>query len=161
MANDYTLSSSWIDIPKNKLEQAKTVIDQAFKDCLILEAKNQGVDLEKEPDFCNVNLEATVEGDNEPDCAQCGVWIRDNGESFDPEQAELIARRIIEELEIDEPFCCSWATTCSKQRIDSFGGGAFALSRGRMTVWVDAMSYVQDAINCADRLPVDSTSNAE
>ncbi len=159
MANNYTQSSSWLTIPKAKLGQADEVLEKAFIECLKFDAKNQGIGSDVDlDDFCSVTLEATIEGDEEADDDRCGIWIRDNDESFDPGQAEIIARMIVEELQLDESyvFCCSWANICSKQRIDEFGGGAFALARGRMTVWVDAMSYVQDAINLAD-----SINNAE
>ena len=62
------------------------------------------------------------------------------------EHVEQIARVIIEELEIDEPFYCSWSYTCEKPRIDQFGGGALVVQRGKDTKWVDAMNFVHEYI---------------
>jgi hypothetical protein len=75
------------------------------------------------------------------------VDVRLNGdESINPDHVEQIARALIEELELDKPFYCSWAYTCSKPRIDEFGGGAFAIVRGKQTYWIDAMGAVMDQV---------------
>ena len=62
-------------------------------------------------------------------------------ECIDTTQVAIFAQALLDELEIDEPFCFSWAYTCSKPRIDEFGGGACKVRRGMAPVWVDAMEY--------------------
>ena len=59
---------------------------------------------------------------------------------------ERAVKAVLEECEIDEPFFCSWAYTCDRQRVDEFGGGAFAVQRGKDTLWIDAMSAVRTAV---------------
>mgnify|MGYP003589551477 CR=1 FL=1 len=73
-----------------------------------------------------------------------GVWFHVE-ESGNTDHVEAIARALLEELEMDEPFVCSWAYTCSKPRIDEFGGGAMVVRRGHETIWVDAMDSARNA----------------
>lgn len=122
MANNYCESSSFMDIPKDKIEKAKEIIDRVVKE------------LEDDADegYCGVEIEVE----------ESGVWFH-HDESINPEHLAELARALVEELEIDKPFYCSWAYTCSKPRIDEFGGGAFAVVRGQETYWVDALSHVQ------------------
>ena len=120
MANNYCELSAMLEVPADKLEQAKAI-------CLRVEQK-----LEEE-DYCNAVWE--VERD--------GIWFH-HDESADPDHVAEIARAVIEELELDEPFYCSWAYTCSKPRIDEFGGGAFVIKRGKETQWVDAMNRIRE-----------------
>jgi len=128
MANNYTETSSWLNLKPDQITKAKEIIDR--------------VELELEEDdslggYCGIIVE--VEGRGE----KPGVWFHGD-ESANVEHLAVIARALIEELEIDEPFLCSWSYTCSKPRIDEFGGGAFAIIRGKETHWVDAMCNVQD-----------------
>lgn len=69
----------------------------------------------------------------EPD----GVWIC-HDESMNTDHAEMLVKALVEELDLPGIFVCSWAYVCSKPRIDEFGGGAFAVQRGRDTIWIDA-----------------------
>lgn len=121
MANNYCESSSKLVIEdKNKLDKAHDIIDRV---CAVIE-KEQGY----------IDVVADVESD--------GIWFH-HDESINPDHVEQIAKALIEELEIDEPFYCSWAYLCSKPRLDEFGGGAFVVQRGKETFWVDAMMLCQ------------------
>jgi hypothetical protein len=127
MANNYQESSSWLEIGEEKIGQAQAIIDEVTKEII-----------ENDPDGfecigCLVDVERT------------GVWFRGE-ESINLESVEAIAKELVERLEIDEPFYCSWAYTCSKPRIDEFGGGAFLVRRGKDTVWIDAMHYLQQLV---------------
>jgi len=126
MANNYCESSSFMDIDPTKIAQAEAIIERITKE-METEDPEKGYE-----GYCDVNVEVRDDG----------VWFS-HDESINPEHVAIIAREIIEELEIDEPFYCSWAYTCSKPRIDEFGGGAFVIQRGQDTYWVDAMSMVQ------------------
>lgn len=74
-----------------------------------------------------------------------GVWFHAD-ESLNPDHVEQIARALVEELELDEPFCMSWAYLCGKPRLGEFGGGAFGIRRGHPTVWCDAMHTVEQRV---------------
>jgi len=125
MANNYCETSSFLKIPKDKFNKADAIVYRVTEE----------IEKTDECGCCEVDVEVR------PD----GVWFH-NEESFNPEHVEEIARALIEELELDEPFYCSWAFTCSKPRIDEFGGGAFAIKRGYETYWVDAMSHVMQQV---------------
>lgn len=132
MANNYTQSSSVLVIPKGKQPHAELIADRVILEISESEAADHGGDAGDYP--CGVDLKFTGRE----------VWMC-GGEAFNPEHAERIARALVEELEIDEPFYCSWAYTCSRLRINEFGGGAFAVVRGKETVWCDAMQHVMTA----------------
>ena len=118
MANNYCESSSKLVIEDSKkLAKANKIIDRVSKK------------IEEREDYLGVVV----------DVEDGGVWFHYD-ESITPEHVEEIAKALIEELEINEPFYCSWSYTCSKPRIDEFGGGAFVIQRGKETFWVDAMN---------------------
>jgi hypothetical protein len=124
MANNYLESSSFLKLPEEKIEQAKVIVDRVIKE---LE--------ESEEEYCGCNVKVESEG----------VWF--GGDEYcNVEHVEQIAKALVEELEIDEPFFCSWAYTCSKPRVDEFGGGAFVVQRGKETYWIDAMNHVQEFV---------------
>lgn len=132
MANNYCEGSSFLPIPKDKVHLAQAIIDRAAKK---LAAEDECY--EEGDEYYSYGCEAEVAGD--------GVWFHGD-ESINPEHVAEIARALIEELELDEPFYCSWAYTCSKPRIDEFGGGAFVIIRGKQTYWVDAMHHVHQQV---------------
>lgn len=126
MANNYTQSSSFLPIGQDKIGRAQAIIDRVIRE---IESDEEG------DGFCCCQVEVEVDG----------VWFHED-ESVNPEHVAEIARALVDELEIDAPFFCSWAYTCSKPRIDEFGGGAFVIKRGCKTYWVDAMSAVEEAV---------------
>ena len=131
MANNYTESSSFLAVPKEKLPEAQEIIAR-----IIGELEN-----EEEEGYCGCSAEVEgLEGEQ-----PCGVWFHGE-ESINVDHVEMIARELIERLELDEPFFCSWAFTCSKPRIDEFGGGAFVIKRGYETYWCDARSHVEQQL---------------
>lgn len=124
MANNYTLTSSMLPIPAEKMKLAVAVCEDAELELTDLDG------------YCGIDWRAE----------ENGIWFYDD-ESATIEHLEYMAGAVIEALEIDEPFYCSWAYTCSKPRIDEFGGGAFAIVRGHDTVWVDARSAVEQQVS--------------
>ena len=125
MADNYCEGSSFLEIPEDKTEKAQVIIDRVV------------AELENDDDFGYCGCQAELE--------KTGVWFHGD-ESFHPDHVAEIARALVEELELDKPFYCSWAYTCSKPRIDEFGGGAFAIVRGKKTIWCDAMGFVEDQV---------------
>ena len=124
MANNYLEFSSFLNIPADKIERAREIVAREI-------AKLEDDD---ECGYCGTLAEVESEG----------VWFHVE-ESGNTDHVEAIARALLEELEMDEPFVCSWAYTCSKPRIDEFGGGAMVVRRGHETIWVDAMDSARNA----------------
>jgi hypothetical protein len=123
MATYYCQSSSFLKIPAEKQGRGKKILDTLFKEA------------DLEGSFLGFTYEFKGNG--------VSIFSQDE---FNPEDAEIAARRLVEELEIDEPFVCSWSYSCSKPSIDEFGGGSFVVKRGYKTLWVDARSVAQDAV---------------
>ena len=119
MANNYLEYSALLNVPSAKIGKASEIVDREV-------AK-----LEGEDEFGYCGTLASVKND--------GVWFYTE-ESGNTDHVEAIARALVEELELDEPFVCAWAYTCSKPRINEFGGGALLIRRGCDTIWIDAHS---------------------
>ena len=119
MANYYCQSSSFLPIPEDKIESAKSIIAR----------------WKEEHEEEDVGLAADTQED--------GVWFHHFEEAFDPEVCADLALTLLNELDIAEPFTFSWAYTCSKPRIDQFGGGACSVMRGKKPYFVNAMDLAQ------------------
>lgn len=143
MANNYQQSSSFLNVPEEKLSQAQEVIDKVVAE---LEEGDEGYC------GCSAEIEGLVGR------TSSGVWFH-GGESINVEHVEMIAREIIEQLELDDPFFCSWSFTCSKPRIDEFGGGAFVIKRGYETYWCDARNHVEQQLESGGLIPLQNTQN--
>ena len=135
MATNYQKSSSFLTVPKEKLPEAQEIITRVVGE---LE------DGEDEYCGCSAEVEGLVGNQS------CGVWFHGK-ESINVGHVAMIARELIECLELDDPFFCSWSLTCSKPRIDEFGGGAFVIKRGYATYWCDALTHVEQQLE-SDRL---------
>lgn len=122
MANNYVQTSCLLKVPAEKLEQARTVVTKCLQEIENDEDNYTGFDISFEDD---------------------GIWF--NGEECaNADGIAFIAQSVLDELEINEPFVFSWAYTCSKPRLDEFGGGACALKRGQEPFFVDAYSLAYD-----------------
>jgi hypothetical protein len=126
MADNYCQSSSFMVVPAGKLAKAKEIIDRVLETI----GAEEGTE-------CQIAIQ---EGTN------CGVRFHGD-EYFDTDHAATVARALVEELEIDEPFYCSWAYTCSKPRTNEFGGGAFVVQRGYQTHWIEASQAIKDFVS--------------
>lgn len=122
MANNYCQSSSFISIPDTKLEQARKIVERV-QDRLFYDDEGY------------MGFTATIEKN--------GVWIFEDDYYITPEHIEQLVRALVEELDLPGVHVCSWAYTCSKPRINEFGGGAFAVQKGYDTVWIDAASEAE------------------
>lgn len=116
MADIHCQSSSFILLPNNKTELAREIV------------KREQIESERYDDYCIPEVEIA------PD----GVWIYNQQENFDPYGAEILVRKLVEELDLSGVHVVSWAYTCTKPRIDHFGGSAFAVKKGCDTLWIDA-----------------------
>lgn len=117
MANNYLESSSMIEIPEEKREAACKILEQVEHELEQSEEGHAGFTAELEPK---------------------GMWIYGE-ESINIEHTELLVSRLVDELDL-KPVTISWAYTCSKPRIDEFGGGACVIRKDQDTVWVDAVT---------------------
>ena len=79
------------------------------------------------------------------------VWVRSE-ESGDVEYAAELTQAFLRRFDLDRIVAFEWANTCSKPRLDGFGGGAVVISR-RGTNWFSTASFVATAAKTeAERL---------
>ena len=140
MSDHYVHSSNVLLIPASKVDEAQKIIDSA-----IIELKKlEGID---DDDIVDVDVEILEEGDGTPvGSPNRAVWIY--GERmFSPNQAAFIVQKLMDGLNIDGRFVCSYCWRCDKPEVGQFGGGAFVAQKGKPTVFVDA---VDEAVRKAD-----------
>ena len=123
MANNYTLSSSFLTLEETEIEKAKTIVARLESE--LKPDENGAVD----------SFSEYLEWNED------GLWIR-HTESIAMDAVVAVIQVLLDELEIDEPFELSWAYASSKPCIDEFGGGACSLRRGKEPIWVDALTEV-------------------
>jgi len=128
MANNYMQSSSFIPFAPEQKAAANAIIERVETE--ILEEFDEPA-----------GFHATVE--------DAGIWFSDDGECINPEHLERAVFALVDELNLEGVFVCSWAYTCSKPRIDEFGGGAFAVAKGQDTVWIDASAEAERQMKAA------------
>ena len=122
MADSYLEYSAFLEIPADRIDRARTIVER--------ENAKWGEDGD-----C---------GGSSAEVDERGAWFHAE-EHGNTDHVERIARALVEELEIDDPFVCSWAYTCSSPRVDEFGGGALLIRQGCETIWIDAHSCAVEA----------------
>jgi hypothetical protein len=75
-----------------------------------------------------------------------GIWFNSDHGSGEPQAVIEMVRALLLEFTYVDGFCFSWSFTCSKLRLDEFGGGAWA---GRVVDGVIEEIYI-DAYGEAD-----------
>lgn len=123
MANNYQESSTLIPIPAPLMHDAQAIAARIEQQ------------METEEDCFGIQVEFFPEG-----------VLLYGEEYFNTSHAELLAKALVEELDLPDPVIVSWAYWCSRHRPDEFGGGAFAVRKGMDTVWVDALDEVRKKI---------------
>ena len=119
MANSYTYSSSLIEIPKDRHDQARAIIERITQECD--EARGY------------VGFRAVMQ--------HHGVLLlHADGQYFSSEQASVLVEALVKELSLPGIHVVSWADTCEEPFPDQFDGGAFAVQIGHATVWINAAS---------------------
>ena len=81
----------------------------------------------------------------------CTLWIQDD----DHGDAEAVIRfvlRLAEELELTGLWGFQYALTCSRPRLDAFGGGAHVIDLGALKSigWTSSQERLADALNGED-----------
>lgn len=72
------------------------------------------------------------------------VWLRDDDGFGDPEHVIVFALRCAERFDLGGRWGFVWGLTCSKSRLDGFGGGAQLLDLGARTslAWLDCNTWL-------------------
>src|SRR3546814_1164976 len=70
------------------------------------------------------------------------LWLRDDGGFGEIEHVIGFVLRCAEAFDLQGMWGFGWALTCSKPRLDGFGGGAHIIDLGarRTLVWIDCRS---------------------
>ena len=130
MANNYTQFSTAVVIPPDKAEFVLAAIVKALREFL-KEGQKTGVYL-RDTDLVEDNEIFLSLGGTEIVMEPGQVWIHGD-ECGDIDVAILVIETIQAVLQLDTPHVFSWAYTCSKPRLDEFGGGAVKCQRGHIT----------------------------
>ena len=79
----------------------------------------------------------------QPEHGGSTLWIRDDG-TGDPQQVILFARRCAEKLGLTGRWGFQWANTCSRPRVNAFGGGAHVLDLAthKTIAWIDTNGWL-------------------
>jgi len=102
----------------------------------MVEAEN-----EKREEVGDCSLGANFDVDEE------GVWIHDEDGYVEVEGvADVLQQWLILTDETDLPIAFEWANTCSKPRLDAFGGGA-ALIRKEGVEFLSTSSWIDDKVS--------------
>lgn len=121
MANYYTELSFVVRIGSEaRAEWAKQIFDE-FEGGMYPEYLD-------DPDWPDTGCLAKVETAKDPQ-VPAALWIRSD-ESAQINNLVSFLLVLVDTLQIDEPIGVEWASTCSKPRLDGFGGGAFVVKRG-------------------------------
>jgi len=136
MSNNYTQFSTAVIIPPDKVEFVMAAILAALREFLV-EGRVRGNYLE-DTELVLVDNEYRAHlGGTEIVSEPGQIWIYGE-ESGDIEVAICAIETIQTVLQLDTPHVFSWAYTCSKPRLDEFGGGAVQCRRGHITETIDA-----------------------
>jgi hypothetical protein len=83
----------------------------------------------------------------QPDLGPGALWLYSD-EQGDPEHVIGFVPRLAEELSLAGVWGFSWSHTCSKPRVDAFGGGAHVLDLGarRSIADIDCSNFVHEQI---------------
>ena len=79
----------------------------------------------------------------QPDLGATKLWIHDDA-TGDPQQAIDFVLRCAEAFALTGRWGFQWANTCSRPRIDAFGGGAHVLDLEKRTTvaWTDTNGWL-------------------
>ena len=139
MANNYLQFSTAVRIPPDEAEFVMAAIVKALREFVAEHGEDGGLNGDGLVDGAvGIHLGGT-EILREPG----QIWIHSD-EGGDVEVAIAAIETIQTVLQLDTPHVFSWAYTCSKPRIDEFGGGAAQCRRGHITETIDAYQVVRN-----------------
>lgn len=73
-----------------------------------------------------------------------GVWITDDAGEATPDAAEAAVRWLLDRPGSPDVVSFEWANTCSKPRIDAFGGGGMVIAKGHATEYISTGRWTAD-----------------
>jgi len=143
MANNYLQYSTQYNFPREvNQEEADQLLEKMMRVGAKIYAEEQmGSTVEDEygevPDYTDIYVGTSLE--IEP----TGAWF------YDEEGGELdvvigMLQVLQDYFEDDRLHVFSWAYTCSKMRVDEFGGGAAGVQRGKEPYFIDAGYHVSE-----------------
>jgi hypothetical protein len=136
MANNYLQYSTNYDFPRKVSEEES---DKILQIIMKAGAEEYSSVYDEEIDE-DTPLEDQYIGTS-LDMENSGVWFYAE-ESGEPNVVIAMIQALQEYFKDEETHAFSWAYSCSKMRVDEFGGGAAAIKRGKDPTFVDALSYV-------------------
>jgi hypothetical protein len=83
------------------------------------------------------------------DAEDNGLWLRDDNGSANIELVVQYVQAVLQMLELDTVVTFSWADTCSKPCLDSFGGGAVAITR-HASDWTNTSQWCEQKVRVPD-----------
>ena len=97
-------------------------------------------DLEKSAENETLGFNAS----HQPQLAETGLFLAADGDG-NPEHVTAFALRCAAALNLRGKWGFAWALTCSRLRLDGFGGGAHLLDLGRRETiaWVDTEHWLR------------------
>lgn len=126
MAEYYTHFSFVLELPEHAIDYAMSLA--ALGADLYSESEEDRNTSER--DFPN-DLEACLDDWSfEVDRNEKGIWIHSDGSGADA--ACDFVQHLLAKFGIKEPVSFEWANTCSKPRLDAYGGGAVIITATRI-----------------------------
>jgi hypothetical protein len=101
--------------------------------------------------YVEFDAEKSTEGEelgfnasHQPQLAEAGLFLAADGDGS-PEHVIAFALRCAEAFGLQGQWGFTWALTCSRLRLDGFGGGAHLLDLGRRetVAWVDTEHWLR------------------
>ena len=98
------------------------------------------IDQENDDSFCSTLPECEFQIDRD---GSRYVWIHGDTGGSDLEVLAELLQDFLRKFRPDQPIAFSWADTCSKPRLDSFGGGAVFITKEDI-LWMSTWSWIAE-----------------
>lgn len=115
MANNYTQFSFMLPAKGEEGKTAETVLD-AYARKMDQDDEELGFEYTADP---------------------AGIWINSGPESGNPDNVIVALQAVLQNLGTEKGVWFSWANTCSKLRLDEFGGGGAVVTAHDVIVTLD------------------------
>lgn len=108
-------------------------------------------ELDAQDEVIGFAAEVTLDAD---EAEATSLWLHDDAGEGNPEHVIAFALRCADAFGLTGRWGFCWALTCSKARLDGFGGGAHMLDLGRRetVAWVDCDHWVAERLAAAGEL---------
>lgn len=145
MADYYTELSFVIKFDSEEQSQKAKQLFDAFEE-------GKYPDRLDDPDWPDTGCQARV-----MDHAKDELWIS-HDESANLDNLVSFLELLLDEFEIDEPVGVEWSSTCTKPRLDAYGGGAFVVKRGAEPQFMNTAMWLDRAVEAIGQ---ESSANCE